>query len=104
MSETLADVIHVTYSTLLPLVLTYIVTKIKKISDSKDYTKMAIMLILRMQLIEIHDKSMEQGYISQNTYDTFDEVWKLYTEYYKGNHLTERFKKDLDNIELRASE
>lgn len=104
MSDTVVDIIQVTYSTLLPLVLTYIVAKIKKISDSKDCTKLAIMLILRMQLIQMHDNSMDQGWVSQNTYDTFGEVWDLYTDYYKGNHLTKRFKEDLDELELRKND
>lgn len=102
MNQTLLSIIQITYSTAFPLIMGYVVKTIKDIKEAKDAGKQADMLILRLILIDMHDKYTTQGYISRNAYDTFDEVWELYTNKYKGNHLTQRFKEEVNELEIRG--
>lgn len=102
MSDHWFTIIQITYTALVPVLLAGIKFTVSKHIKSNDNAKKADMLMLRLNLINIHDKCMSQGYITRETYDTFDEIWTLYTEGYKGNHLTEKFKSELDTLELRG--
>ena len=104
MSATLLSFIQVTYSTALPLVLAYIVSKINRINSVKDASKETDMLVLRLILIDLHDRAINKGYITRQMYITFDEVWTLYSEKYKGNHLTEKFKNEIDALPIRVED
>jgi len=101
MSQALVNMIQVTYSTLLPLVLAYIVNRLNKINLAKDAGRETDMLVLRLILVDLHDRYVDRGYITRQAYMTFDEVWTLYTEKYKGNHLTQKFKAEVEALEIR---
>lgn len=102
MNENIATLIQYTYTTLLPLVLGYIVKCVKDIRQSKDIGKQADILILRLILVDMHDRYMKQGYITNQGFITFNEIWELYHEKYKGNHLTEKFKKEIEALPTKA--
>lgn len=102
MSEHWFTILQITYTALIPILLASIKYSISKHLNANDNGKKADMLILRLCLIDMHDRYMAQGYISRESYDTFDEIWTLYTEGYKGNHLTEKFKSEVDTLELRG--
>lgn len=104
MPDELVGIIQITYSTALPLVLAYIINKINKINDSKDYGRQTDLLVLRLILIDMHDQAINKGYITRQRYMTFDEVWTLYTEKYKGNHLTQKFKAEIDALPIKTEE
>lgn len=101
MNQTIVNIIQVTYTTCLPLVLAYIVNKVKKISEDKDKGKQADILILRLILMDMHDKYVERGYLTTHSYSTFNEIWELYTDKFHGNHLTEKFKQEVDALPIR---
>jgi len=100
MNPTLLNFIQITYSTALPLVLAYIVSKINKITSIKDASKEADMLVLRVLLIEIHDRFVPKGEIPRSTFQTFEEIWKLYHEGYGGNTLTDRFHEEVKALNI----
>lgn len=102
MRESLVSIIQVTYTTLLPLVLAYIVKIVKDIRISKDTGREADVLILRLILVDMHDKYMKQGYITNQGFMTFTEIWELYHEKFKGNHLTDKFKKEVEALPIRT--
>lgn len=103
MSESFVTIIQYTYTTLLPLVLGYIVKCIKDIKESKNIGKEADMLILRLILIDMHDRYIKQGYVTNQGFVTFNEFWELYHEKFKGNHLTEKFKKEIEALPTQAA-
>lgn len=102
MRESLVSIIQVTYTTLLPLVLAYIVKTVKDIRISKDTGREADVLILRLILVDMHDRYMKQGYITNQGFMTFTEIWELYHEKFKGNHLTDKFKKEVESLPIRT--
>lgn len=101
MNDNLVTLVQYTYTTLLPLVLGYIVKSVKDIRESKNVGKEADMLILRLILIDMHDKYITQGYISNQGFVSFNEIWELYHEKLHGNHLTEKFKKEVEALPTR---
>lgn len=101
MNENIVTIIQYTYTTLLPLVLGYIVKCIKEIKESKNIGKEADMLILRLILVDMHDRYMKQGFVTNQSFVTFNEFWELYHEKFKGNHLTEKFKKEVESLPIK---
>lgn len=98
MNESIVTFIQYAYTTLLPLVLGYIVKCIKEIRESKNTGKEADILILRLILVDMHDKYIKQGYVTNQGFVTFNEIWELYHDKLKGNHLTEKFKKEIEAL------
>lgn len=103
MNENLVTIIQYTYTTMLPLVLGYIVKSIREMRNSKNVGKEADMLILRLVLVDMHDRYLKQGYITNQGYVTFNEIWELYHDKLKGNHLTEKFKQEVDALPTRLA-
>lgn len=101
MNEQLMSIIQITYTTLLPLILAYVCKNIKDIRESKNIGKEADMLILRLILIDLHDAYIRQGYVTTQGFVTFNEFWTLYHDGFSGNHLTEKFKKEVEALPIR---
>lgn len=102
MSETITSIIDFSYKTILPLLLGYAVRTLKEYKESKNTSKQADMLVLRLILVDLHDRCIKQGYISNQMYITFNEVWDLYSNKYNGNHLTKKFKNDVDMLPTKS--
>lgn len=64
-----------TYTIILPIVLGYIVWLLKQQKKDKDANSKGTMLLLRVQLIEYHDKYMKLGEIPSYAYDNFVEMY-----------------------------
>lgn len=92
-----------TYSIALPIVLTtlmgYIVWLLKKQKKDRDANSKGTMLLLRVQLIEYHDKYTILGSIPSYAYENFCEMYEAYHEL-GGNGMIIKMKEEIDELHL----
>ena len=72
------EILLQTYTIALPILLGYIVWLLKQQKKDKDANSKGTMLLLRVQLIEYHDKYMKLGEIPSYAYDNFVEMYNAY--------------------------
>lgn len=72
------DILLQTYLIALPIALGYIVWLLQQQKKDKDANSKGTMLLLRVQLIEYHDKYMKLGEIPSYAYDNFVEMYNAY--------------------------
>ena len=72
------EILLQTYTIALPILLGYIVWLLKQQKKDKDANSKGTMLLLRVQLIEYHDKYMKLGEIPSYAYDNFIEMYNAY--------------------------
>lgn len=93
-----------TYSIALPIVLTtlmgYIVWLLKKQKKDRDANSKGTMLLLRVQLIEHHDKYTILGSIPSYAYENFCEMYEAYHEL-GGNGMITKMKEEIDELHLK---
>lgn len=93
-----------TYSIALPIVLTalmgYIVWLMKKQKKDRDANSKGTMLLLRVQLIEYHDKYTILGSIPSYAYENFCEMYEAYHEL-GGNSMITKMKEEIDELHLK---
>lgn len=93
-----------TYSIALPTVLTaligYIVWLLKKQKKDRDANSKGTMLLLRVQLIEYHDKYTILGSIPSYAYENFCEMYEAYHEL-GGNGMITKMKEEIDELHLK---
>ena len=93
-----------TYLVALPIILTalmgYIVWLLKKQKRDRDANSKGTMLLLRVQLIEYHDKYMRIGEIPSYAYENFNE---MYDAYHKlgGNGMVTKMKQEIEELHLK---
>lgn len=93
-----------TYVTALPIILTtlmgYVVWLLKNQKKDRDANSKGTMLLLRVQLIEYHDKYMRLGSIPSYTYENFCE---MYNAYHKlgGNGMITKMMHEIEELHLR---
>ena len=98
------DLLLQTYLVALPIILTalmgYIVWLLKKQKRDRDANSKGTMLLLRVQLIEYHDKYMRLGEIPSYAYENFDE---MYDAYHKlgGNGMVTKMKQEIEELHLK---
>ncbi len=98
------DLLLQTYLVALPIILTalmgYIVWLLKKQKRDRDANSKGTMLILRVQLIEYHDKYMRLGEIPSYAYENFNE---MYDAYHKlgGNGMVTKMKQEIEELHLK---
>ena len=93
-----------TYSIALPIVLTalmgYIVWLLQKQKKDRDANSKGTMLLLRVQLIEYHDKYTILGSIPSYAYENFCEMYEAYHEL-DGNGMITKMKEEIDELHLK---
>lgn len=93
-----------TYSIALPIVLTalmgYIVWLLKKQKKDRDANSKGTMLLLRVQLIEYHNKYTILGSIPSYAYENFCEMYEAYHEL-GGNGMITKMKEEIDELHLK---
>lgn len=93
-----------TYSIALPIVLTalmgYIVWLLQKQKKDRDANSKGAMLLLRVQLIEYHDKYTILGSIPSYAYENFCEMYEAYHEL-GGNGMITKMKEEIDELHLK---
>lgn len=98
------DILLQTYLVALPIILTalmgYIVWLLKKQKRDRDANSKGTMLLLRVQLIEYHDKYMRIGEIPSYAYENFNE---MYDAYHKlgGNGMVTKMKQEIEELHLK---
>ena len=98
------DFLMQTYLVALPIILTalmgYIVWLLKKQKRDRDANSKGTMLLLRVQLIEYHDKYMMLGEIPSYAYGNFNE---MYDTYHKlgGNGMVTKMKQEIEELHLK---
>lgn len=98
------DLLLQTYLVALPIILTalmgYIVWLLKKQKRDRDANSKGTMLLLRVQLIEYHDKYMRLEEIPSYAYENFNE---MYDAYHKlgGNGMVTKMKQEIEELHLR---
>lgn len=93
-----------TYSIALPIVLTalmgYIVWLLKKQKKDRGANSKGTMLLLRVQLIEYHDKYTILDSIPSYAYENFCEMYEAYHEL-GGNGMITKMKEEIDELHLK---
>ena len=89
-----------TYEIVLPIILGYIVWLLKEQKKDRDANSRGTMLLLRVQLIEYHDKYMEQGDIPSYAYENFVEMYEAYHEL-GGNGMVTKMYEEIRELHLK---
>ena len=99
-SETVKEILMQTYTIVLPVLLGYIVWILKNQKKDRDANSKGTMLLLRVQLIEYHDKYMRIGEIPSYAYENFNE---MYDAYHKlgGNGMVTKMKQEIEELHLK---
>lgn len=96
-----------TYTTALPVILTalmgYIVWLLKNQKKDRDANSKGTMLLLRVQLIEYHDRYMAKGDIPSYAYENFMEMYDAYHAL-GGNGMITKMKREIEELHLKKKE
>lgn len=96
------DFLMQTYTIALPILLGYIVYMLKNQKKSRDANSKGTMLLLRVQLIEYHDKYMKRGSIPSYAYENFIEMYEAYHEL-GGNGMVTHMKEEIEELSFNKS-
>lgn len=96
------DFLMQTYSIALPIALGYIVWLLKTQKKSRDANSKGTMLLLRVQLIEYHDKYMKRGSIPSYAYENFIEMYDAYHEL-GGNGMVTHMKEEIEELSFNKA-
>lgn len=88
-----------TYSIVLPTILGYIVWLLKKQKSDRDANSKGTMLLLRVKLIEYHDKYMALGEIPSYAYQNYCEMYDAYHAL-GGNGTVTKMKNEIEELHL----
>lgn len=93
------EILLQTYTIALPVVLGYIVWLLQNQKKDRDANTRGTMLLLRVQLIEYHDRYMKQGSIPSYAYENFQEMYEAYHKL-GGNGMITKMKEEVDELHL----
>lgn len=94
------EILLQTYTIVLPILLGYIVWLLKNQKKSRDANSRGTMLLLRVQLIEYHDKYMSLGHIPSYAYENFCEMYEAYHSL-GGNGMITHMYEEVKELEIR---
>ena len=89
-----------TYQIALPIVLGYIVWLLQNQKTDRDANSKGTMLLLRVQLIEYHDKYMALGEIPSYAYENFTEMYEAYHKL-GGNGMITKMYEEIRELHLK---
>lgn len=89
-----------TYMIVLPIFLGYIVWLLQEQKKVRDANSAGTMLLLRVQLIEYHDKYMKLGTIPSYAYENFCEMYKAYHRL-GGNGMITKMMHEIEELHLK---
>ena len=92
-----------TYTIALPILLGYIVWLLKKQKKDRDANSRGTMMLLRVQLIEYHNRYCGLGYIPSYVYENFNEMYDAYHAL-GGNGMITKMKEEVDALEIKRKE
>ena len=99
----LSQIIMTIYSVLLPLLVGYIIKLLKDQKKERDANAKGTMLLLRVQLIEYHDRYTSRGTIPSYAYQNFKDMYAAYHDL-GGNGMVEKMKQEVDDLELERKQ
>lgn len=107
MRKPLEQFLMQTYTVALPIILTalmgYIVWLLKNQKKDRDANSKGTMLLLRVQLIEYHDRYMTKGDIPSYAYENFMEMYDAYHAL-GGNGMITKMKLEIEELHLKKKE
>jgi len=86
------EFVRITYEITLPILLGYAVYYMKANKSDRKANATGLMLLLRVQLIEYHDKYMKLGEIPSYVYDNFCEMYESYHALGGNGMITKMFE------------
>lgn len=92
-----------TYKIALPVLLGYIVFLLKKQKKDRDANSQGTMLLLRVQLIDYHEKWTQRGYISKHGLENFIEMYNAYHAL-GGNGMVTHLLEEVKDLPIKTSE
>ena len=99
--------IYSTYTIVLPIIVTavmgYVVWLLKNQKKDRDANSKGTMLLLRVQLIEYHDKYMMLGDIPSYAYENFMEMYDAYHAL-SGNGMITKMMHEIEELHLKKKE
>lgn len=84
----------------LPALLGYIVWLLQNQKKDRDASDKGIMLLLRVQLIEYHNKYMDKGEIPSYAYQNFTDMYDAYHAL-GGNGMITKMKDEIEELHLK---
>ena len=96
----LKEIFIITYTASLPIVLGYIVWLLKRQKRDRSANSKGTMLLLRVQLIEYHDKYIKQGEIPSYAYQNFIEMYEAYHAL-GGNGMVTKMYEEIESLHLK---
>lgn len=78
----------------------YIVWLLKEQKKDRNAQEKGIMLLLRVKLIEYHDKYVKKGEIPTYAYDNFEDMYQTYHEL-GGNSMAEKMHEEINELRLQ---
>lgn len=93
------EILMHTYSISLPIILGYIVWLLKRQRKDRSANSKGTMLLLRVQLIEYHDKYTSLGEIPSYAYENFVEMYQAYHEL-GGNGMVTKMYEEIKELHL----
>lgn len=101
----MSEVLMQTYLIALPIILTsilgYVVWLLKEQKKDRDANGKGTMLLLRVQLIEYHDKYVALGEIPSYAYDNFVEMYEAYHSL-GGNGMITKMYNEIQSLHLQT--
>lgn len=94
------EILTTTYEIALPIALGYIVWLLKEQKKTRDANSKGTMCLLRVKLIEYHDKYMEQGHIPSYALQNFLDMYNAYHDL-GGNGMITQMLNDVKKLEIR---
>lgn len=79
----------------------YVVWLLKQQKKDRDANNQGTMLLLRVQLIEYHEKWMRRGYVTKHGLENFLEMYDAYHAL-GGNGMVTQLKKDVEELPVRV--
>lgn len=92
-------VANIAIAVITPL-LGYIVWLLKNQKKDRDANSQGTMMLLRVQLIEYHDKYMKLGEIPSYAYENFCEMYNAYHAL-GGNGMVTKMKREIEELHLK---
>ena len=92
-----------TYTVVLPILLGYIVWLLQRQKNDRDANSKGTMLLLRVQLIEYHDKYIKLGEIPSYAYQNFVEMYDAYHDL-GGNGMVTKMKEEIEELHLKRKD
>lgn len=96
-----------TYTIALPIILTalmgYVVWLLQNQKKDRNANSKGTMLLLRVQLVEYHDRYTKTGEIPSYAYQNFMEMYEAYHEL-GGNGMVTKMKEEIEELHLKRKD